>query len=117
MDLGVAVFSIILRRVEPGTLGCLLPQVNTVALGDSKQFGNTPDRMILHLAAISIGVDDVPEDADEVQALVDIELAFQVRRKAVVIDRLVFRGLSCYHQLLKRWSVQSVFLGQDLFQL
>ena len=71
--------------------GGLLTLLNSFAGGDAEQIGDPPDDVVLHLAALAIGIDDVPEDADEFQPLLGIEMALQVGREADNSRRRCFR--------------------------
>src|SRR5690606_40067294 len=74
------------------------------------QVGDAPDGVILHLAALAIRIDDLPEQADQVYALLFRQLPFQLGGEAEEIDRLALRIGARSDQGVELGFVQSVEL-------
>ncbi len=78
------------RRVGFGGAGCgALSERDPVGSGDTEQIGNSPYDMIFQFVAHPVGIDDIPEDADQFQPLVVVEMPFEVGGEAIIVDGLV----------------------------
>ncbi|MCY1243580.1 hypothetical protein D9M72_566020 [compost metagenome] len=69
--------------------------------------------MVFHFAAFAVGIDDIPEHADEFDALFLREVALELGGELVVIDRLAFGSLARFDQRGKRGIVELVVLLDD----
>jgi hypothetical protein len=95
---------------------CLLAFLDALARGHAEEVGNAPDDVILHFASFAIGINDVPQDTDQLQTLFGIEVTLEIGGEAVVVDC----GTFCFEpggdESVELFAVERILLLQQLAQ-
>ena len=100
--------------VEPGAWACAFWRCeDAVAPVDADQLGDAPQRVVLELVQLAVGEDDLPHQADELDARLRVEMPLQHAGEGVEVDRVLVRLAACRHQPVQRFAAEVVGFGED----
>ena len=85
---------------------------DAVAALDTDQLGDAPDRVVLQLVQLAVGIDDLPHQADERLAPVLVEMALQHAGEGIEVDRLIVGPLAGGDQRLELGAADRIALRQ-----
>ncbi len=101
-----------------GAGGRLLALQNPVARRNAQQIGNPPDHVVFDLAPLTVGINDIPEDAEQLDSVVFVDEVFsQIGREAVIIDRFAAGLVADFDQRLQAILAQVVAFAQQVTKL
>src|SRR5690606_33492178 len=107
---------------RPASGFALLTGLHAAAHGDPlgplhvEQLGNAPDQVILDLMALAVGIDHLPENADELDARLHVEMALEHAGKGVEVNRLAVSRLAGAQQPLQLGFVDAEMAAQRLLE-
>lgn len=100
------------------TGGGLLALQNPVARRNAQKIGDPPDHVIFDFAALAVGINDIPEDAEQLDTVFFLDEMFsKIGREAVIIDRLAPGLVADLDQHLEAVLAQVVTFAQQVAKL